>query len=99
MQVMNDRGMPLEIEAEQIAWARSGEIDVAIVVVKDVLSPVGNVMHWRKIVGVVNLVAVIPVSVAVASIGIGCRVDRDDHIPAYSVDDRTVLDGKPVGQF
>ena len=39
------------------------------------------------------------VGVTVASIGISCRVDRDDHVRANSADDRTILDGSAVGQL
>src|ERR1700728_4763686 len=99
MQVVHDRGMPLEVEAEEVTRAHPAEINVAIVVVIDVLSPIGGVVYRRKVVRVVDLIAIIPVGVAVASIGIGGWIDRDDHVPANSVDQWTVLDGKPISQF
>ena len=56
-------------------------INVAVVVVLDVLAPVGHAGHFF-VVGDVDVVGEVPVDGAIASIGIGDGHDGDDDFRA-----------------
>ena len=92
MQVVHDRRVPLEVPVEQRLHLDLRVVDVAVVVVKDVLAPVGHARAGRAALGLVDAVLVVPVDVAIAAVWIGDRRDRHDDVVADLLDQRRVLD-------
>ena len=99
VQVVHDRRVPFQVELQPVAHRDLGVIDVAIVVVVDVLAPVGRAGDAVLLVLLADLVVVVPIHVAVAAIGLGGVVDHDDDVAADLVVERGVLHGEPVRQF
>ncbi|SPE36200.1 hypothetical protein SBA6_520026 [Candidatus Sulfopaludibacter sp. SbA6] len=99
MQIVHDGRVPFQVELQPVAHGDLGVIDVAIVVVVDVLAPVGGAGNAVLLVLLADLVVVVPIDVAVAAIRLGGIVEHDDDVAADLVVERGVLDGEPVGQF
>ena len=99
VQVVHDRRMPLQVEIEQIAGAVPRVVDVPVVVVKNVLSPIRGAGHRIQVVGVVDLVAIVPIGIPVTAVGVGRRVDADNHVVADFADERGVLGHQAVRQL
>ena len=88
MQVVHDRRMPLQVPVEQRAHAHLRVVDVAVVVVEDVLAPIRRPADAIALVGDLGHVAQIPLDVAIAAIRIRGRRDRDDDLVADLLDQR-----------
>ena len=99
MQLVHDGRMPVQIPFQQRPHAHLRIVDVAIIVVKNVLAPVGRAGRLILLTGVVDLVLVIPVDVTVAAVGLGGRGDGDDHAVANFPDQRRVFGDQAVGQL
>ena len=131
VQVVHDRRVRGEVPVGDGAHRHLRQVDVAVVVVEDVLAPIRHARHataaatsataWRRRVagglaagglrcapprppapGVEQAqltIAVEPVDVAVASVGIGHRCDRDEDVVADLLDERRRLGREPVGQL
>ena len=99
MQVVHDRRVILEIPVQERPHLDLRVVDVAVVVVKDVLPPVGHARAGRLAFALVDAVLVVPVDVAVAAIRVGNRGDRDDDVVADLVDDRRVFRDEPIGEL
>ncbi len=99
VQLMHDRRVPLQVPVEQRPHGHLRIIDVAIVVVENVLAPVGRAGSLILFAGVVDLVAVVPVDVAVAAVGLGGGRDGDDHVVANLLDQRRVFGRQAIGQL
>ena len=89
----------MRYHVEQASGAHLRIIDVAIVVVEDILAPVGRAGGLIVFAGVVDLVFVIPVDIAVAAVGLGDGGDGDDHVVADLLDQRSIFGGQAIGQF
>jgi len=76
-----------------------GKVDIAVVVVKDVFAPVRRAAHVVVFAGLIDLVAVIPVGVTVAAIGVGGGRDGNNQMVAYGVGDRAVFRDQSVSEF
>jgi hypothetical protein len=75
--------VPVEVGAQRI----DAVVDVAVVVVKDVLAPIGRAaVVLAAVVGFVDLVGVVPVHVAVASVHVGAGRDAHDDVVADLAD-------------
>jgi hypothetical protein len=71
--------IPLEVRAQRV----DAVVDVAVVVVEDVLAPVRRAaVVLASVVRLVDLVGVVPVDVAVASVEVGRGRDADDQVVA-----------------
>ncbi len=99
MEVVHDRRVPLQIPVEQRAHLDLRVVDVAVVVVEHVLAPVRHAGPGRMLFGFVDAVLVVPVDVAIASVRIGDRRDRHDHVVADVADDGRILCRDPVCQL
>ncbi len=97
--VVHDRRMPLQIPGEELATDRLRVVDVAVVVVEDVLAPVRRPTHAVVLAGFHRLVGVVPVDVPVAAVRLGDRRERDDHVVADLLQQRRLFGGEPVGQL
>ncbi len=98
VEVVHDGRMPLEIPAEKILVGLARVVNVAVVVVHDVLAPVGDAGHF-VVVGDVDVVGEVPVDGAVAAIGIGDGHDGDDDVLANFLDQGRVFGGEAIGQL
>ena len=99
VQVVHDGGMPLQVPIEHVPHAPLRVVDVAVVVVEDVLPPVRRSADAVVLVGDVDQVPVVPVDVAVAPVGLGGGNHGHDDVPADAVVERPLLDREPVGQL
>ena len=99
MQVVHDRGVPLEVPVEHVLHGDLRIVDVTVVVVEDVLAPVGRAARRGTFVGLVDLVAVIPVDHAVATVGLDHGVDGHDHVLANPPIHRGVVGHEAIREF
>ena len=99
VQVVHDGRMPLQIEVQPVAHGDLRVIDVAIVVVVDVLAPVGRAGKAVLLGLLADEVAVVPVDVAVAAVGFGGIGHHHDDVLADRVVERRLFDREAVGQF
>ena len=91
--------MPRQVPVEHVAHAELRVVDVAVVVVEDVLPPVRRPADAVVLVGDVDQVPVVPVDVAVPSVRIRGRNQRHDEVLADAVVERPLLDREPVSQL
>jgi len=98
MEVVNDGRMPIEIPAEEVLVGHARIINVAVVVVLDVLAPVGDAGHLF-VVGDVDVVGVIPVRWSDRVRRIGNGHDSDDDAGANALDERRVFRDQAIRQL
>ena len=99
VQLVHDRRVPPQVPAQQPPHRDLRVVDVAVVVVEDILPPVRRSWCALALVGHVDAVAVVPVDVAVAPVGFGRGRDRHDDVAANLLDEWRFLDRKPVGKL
>ena len=99
VEVVHHRRMPLQVPVEHVPHAPLRVVDVAVVVVEDVLPPVRRAPDAVAVVGDVDQVPVVPVDVAVAPVGLGGGNQGDDEVVADPVEEGAFLDREPVGQL
>ena len=99
VQVVHDRRMPFQVELQPVGHRHLRVIDVAIVVVENVLAPVRRPRRAIVLVLFGQLVLVIPIDVPVAPIWLGSRRKHDDHVLANRIEQRAFFHGETVGQF
>ena len=88
--------VPLQVGPQRV----HAVVDVAVVVVEDVLAPVGrSAVVLAAVVGLVDLVGVVPVHRAIAPVEVGGRRHRDDQVVANLADVRLLRHGQPVDQL
>ncbi len=66
---------------------------------KDVLAPVGRSAEVVVFAGFVDLVAVIPVDVAVAAVGVGSRGDGNNQVVADAIDNGGIFGDQTISEF
>ena len=99
VQVVHHRRMPLQVPVEHVPHAPLRIVDVPVVVVEDVLAPVRRAADSVAVVGDVDQVPVVPVDVAVAAVRLGGRNQGHDQLVADPVEERSFLDGEPIGEL
>ena len=97
VQVVEDLRVPAEVGVEDVAGERERHPHgVAIVVVRDVATPVGEARPGRIGVGEVPA---IDVHHAVAAVDLDHRRDQRDQVVADLADVRALVDRQPVGEL
>jgi len=104
VQVVNDWGFRSHVPVEQRAHRHQRHVEVAVVVVKCVLAPVGQLpataattARSRRLR--VGLISIKPVDVAVASIRLGRRRYGHDHVVADLRDERRGFRREAIDQL
>ncbi len=88
--------VPLEVRAQRV----DAVVDVAVVVVEDVLAPVGwAAVVLAAVVGLVDFVGVVPVHGAVAAVEVHGGRHRHDHVVANLLDEGLFRHRKAIDQF
>ena len=85
MQFVHNRRVPIEIPSQQSLHWQLRVVDVAVVVVENVLAPVRRSAQIICFAFLVDLVAVVPVRVAITTVGVGsipACADRGKPMPA-----------------
>ena len=91
--------MPLQVELQPVAHGQLGVIDIAIVVVIDVLAPVRRPRHAVGLGFFAQLVAIIPVDIPVASIRLQGIRDHHDHVAPDPFIQRRFVHRQPIRQL
>jgi hypothetical protein len=101
MEVVDDRRMVIEEHLGHGLRRLEGHlVGVAVVVMKDVVAPVGRRFRRQAVVvGLAFHVAIEPVDLLVAAVGLRAGIDQDEDAPADLPDHRLVGDGQAVGQL
>ena len=100
VEVVPDGRHPLEIPLQVGPKRIDAVVDVAVVVVKHVLAPVGRLaVGLSPVVGLVDLVGVVPVHVAIAAVDVGSRHHRDDHVVPNLLDVGLVAHREAIRKF
>src|SRR5438093_890729 len=74
-------------------------VNVAIVVVENILAPVRWAGRPVLLGFLTREVTVIPVDIPIAAVRVGGVIDHDDHVLADVLEEWRLVDGKPVSEF
>ena len=101
VEVVDDRRVVVEEHPGHGLRGLKGHlVRVAVVVVEDVMAPVGRRFRRQAvIVGLALEIAIEPVDLLVAAVGLGDGVDEDEDVPADPLDHRLIGHGQAVGQL
>ena len=99
VQVVHHRRMRLQVPRQVRTHRHLRVVDVAVVVVKDVLAPVRRSRDPVLLLGDVHHVLAVPVDVAIATVGVAGGREADDDAIADLADERCLARHQAVRQF